>query len=146
MSISCRMLCFTEFGKEGGCKAHRADADDARRAWSEGQSTLQPMLMMLARLGQSGSPLAYQRCSSQNSGREGRCKAQATADADDARRAWSECQSILQLMLLMLVRLGLDRVAHHRLIKANGWGDAKHPATDADDARQAWPKDKASCS
>ena len=75
--------------------AEDASADDARRALPEGQSTLQLMLMILARLAYQG-----QRCSSPNSGREG------AADADDARRAWSERQSILQLMLMMLAGLG----------------------------------------
>ena len=52
------------------------------------------------------------------------------ADADDARQAF-----------VMLVRLGLGRVAHHRLLKANrGWGNAKHLAADADDARRPWPE------
>ena len=48
-------------------------------------------------------------------------------------------QSILQLMLMMLVWLGLGRVAHHRLLKANA-EDARRAAADADDARRALPE------
>ena len=46
------MLLFMELGRRGDAKRTTADADDARRVLSEGQSTLQLMLMMLARLGQ----------------------------------------------------------------------------------------------
>ena len=47
------MLLFMELGRRGDAKRTTADADDARRVLSEGQSTLQLMLMILARLGQS---------------------------------------------------------------------------------------------
>ena len=50
-----QMPFFAEHGQGGGRKARR-------RAWSEGSSTLQLKLLMLARLGRSGEPSAYQDC------------------------------------------------------------------------------------